>query len=259
MSIELKQKLEQGPCIGTFLKIPRPEIVDILALAGFDFIICDMEHAQISEIEARDVIRAGVAAGIPVTVRLPEPTQGVVNRLLEAGASGIQMPRLRTASETAELHSILHFPPHGTRSFGNANRAAQYGNVSMSELIKSENERVLAIGQFETKEIDSPIESMFQGLDVAFIGPADLSVDYGVPGQFRDPAVLNRIAEVEKAAEQTGTIMGAFAGTIEDAKFYLERGYRYLAVSGDISMVVKGAKSLIKDVQDAFEGISVNK
>ncbi|WP_066307395.1 HpcH/HpaI aldolase/citrate lyase family protein [Bacillus sp. FJAT-29814] len=259
MKMDLKQKLELKPCIGTFLKIPRPEIVDVLALAGFDFIICDMEHAQISEEEARSVIRAGVNAGIPVVVRLPEPVQGLVNRLLEAGAVGIQMPRLRKASETKELYSMMHFPPLGTRSVGVANIFANYGSVAIKDYLDSENSRVLTVGQFETKAIDDCIEKMFDGLDVAFIGPTDLAVDFGVPGNINDLNVQERLAEIEKAANKTGTIMGAFAGNLEQAKYYIERGYRFLAVSGDISLVAAGANSLVKAFRENFDGLSIGK
>ena len=90
-------------------------------IAGFDFVICDMEHAQISEPEARTVIKACAAVGLAVIVRLPEPIQGLVNRLLEAGAVGIQMPRLRTRQETRSLYEMMHYPPQGARSVGNTN------------------------------------------------------------------------------------------------------------------------------------------
>ncbi|WP_284035483.1 aldolase/citrate lyase family protein [Neobacillus sp. 114] len=253
---DLKRKLEVGPCFGTFVKLPRPEIIDILAIAGFDFVICDMEHAQISESEARSVIQACVAAELPVVVRLPEPTQGLVNRLLEAGADGIQMPRLRTAQESLELYRMMHFPPQGTRSVGNANRFAGYGTIPIPEYLVNENARVLTIGQFETQEIDHPCEPMFETLDVAFIGPMDLSVDFGVPGNFIDSTVQRRVAEIERAAANSGTIMGAFAGTVADVRRYLAAGYRYLAISGDISFLSKGAKSLMSSLRETYEEIS---
>jgi 2-keto-3-deoxy-L-rhamnonate aldolase RhmA len=259
MVADLKQKLRVGPCFGTFVKLPRPELIDILALAGFDFVICDMEHAQIAETEARAVIQACVAAGLPVVVRLPEPVQGLVNRLLEAGAVGIQMPRLRSAQDTRQLHSMMHFPPVGTRSVGNANRFAGYGTVPIPTYLEQENARVLTIGQFETQEMDVPCDPMFDGLDVAFIGPMDLSVDFGVPGNFRDSVVQSRVAEIENAAAKAGTIMGAFAGSVEEAQRYLAAGYRYLAVSGDISLLSKGANSLMSALREAYDKVSANK
>lgn len=248
---DLHMALAEKACFGTFLKLPRPEVVDLLALAGFDFVVCDMEHAQISEIEARTVIMACAAAGLPVTVRLPEPTQGLVNRLLEAGAVGIQMPRLRTSADTRSLHSMMHFPPDGSRSVGNANARAGYGTVPVPRYLEESNARALVIGQFETREVEEPLEGMMEGLDVAFIGPMDLSVDFGVPGQFDHPDVLARIRAVEGAATRTGTVMGAFVGSVEQAGRLVAAGYRYLAVSGDITLLGGAARSLVASLQDA--------
>ena len=248
---DLYLALAEKPCFGTFLKLPRPEVVDLLAIAGFDFVICDMEHAQISEVEARAVIKACAAAGLPVTVRLPEPTQGLVNRLLEAGAVGIQMPRLRSSADTRNLYSMMHFPPEGTRSVGNANPWAGYGSVPIPQYLEESNTRALVIGQFETREIEEPIDEMMQGLDVAFIGPMDLSVDFGVPGQFDQPGVSARIRQVEAAAARTGTHMGAFVGSVEQAGKMAAAGYRYLGVSGDIAMLGNAAKNLIASLHQA--------
>jgi 2-keto-3-deoxy-L-rhamnonate aldolase RhmA len=248
---ELAKKLQERPCFGTFLKIPRPEVADLLALAGFDFVICDMEHAQVSEAEARDVIKACAAVGLAVTVRLPEPVQGLVNRLLEAGAVGIQMPRLRTARDTAELHDMMHFPPEGSRSVGNANAWAGYGAVPVPQYLEECNRRALVIGQFETRQIDDPIDPMMQDLDVAFIGPMDLSVDYGVPGQFEHPEVQQRISQIEQAAKRTATHMGAFVGSVEKSAQLVKAGYRYLAVSGDVGMLASAAKNLVASLHQA--------
>ena len=243
--------LAERTCYGTFLKLPRPEVVDLLALAGFDFVICDMEHAQISETEARTVIKACAAVGMPVTVRLPEPTQGLVNRLLEAGAVGIQMPRLRTRSDTESLHAMMHYPPEGVRSVGNANAWAGYGSVPVLQYLEESNARSLVIGQFETREIDDPIDPMMQRLDVAFIGPMDLSVDFGLPGQFDHPDVVARIRQVEEAAARTDTYMGAFVGSIEKAGNLAAAGYRYLAVGGDIGILGNGAKNMVASLHEA--------
>ena len=243
--------LADRTCFGTFLKLPRPEVVDLLALAGFDFVICDMEHAQISELEARTVIKACAAVGMPVTVRLPEPTPGLVNRLLEAGAVGIQMPRLRTRSDTDSLHAMMHYPPEGVRSVGNANAWAGYGNVPVLQYLEESNARSLVIGQFETRKVDDPIDPMMQNLDVAFIGPMDLSVDFGVPGQFDHPDVTARIRQVEEAAARTDTYMGAFVGSIEKAGKLAAVGYRYLAVGGDIGILGTGAKNMVNSLHEA--------
>jgi 2-keto-3-deoxy-L-rhamnonate aldolase RhmA len=241
---ELRRALRERACFGIFLKLPRSEVVDLLAIAGLDFVICDMEHAQISEPEARVVIKACAAVGLPVTVRLPDPVPGIVNRLLEAGATGIHVPRLRRSSDTKALYAMTHFPPLGSRSVGTANSMAAYGRVSLARYLADSNESTLTIGQFETREIDQPIDDMMEGLDVAFIGPTDLSVDFGAPGASDNPAVVSRIRDIEAAALRTKTHMGGFANSAEEALRLAARGYRYLAVGGDISLLGAAARSL---------------
>lgn len=249
MSGTLKERLEARACFGTFLKIPRWEVVDVLALAGYDFVICDMEHAQISEVEARQVIQACVANEMDVVVRLPDPTQGIVNRLIEAGASGIQMPRLRHVSEAVELRRQVQFPPTGRRSVSTANRAGAYGHLPLSAYLDGSQSRVLVVGQLETREGDRPFDAVLQPLDVGFIGPADLSVDYGAVGRPDDPSLLAHIKAIELAAERTGTIMGTFVTDAATAKVALEAGYRYIAVGSDLSRMASGERDLVSDLK----------
>ena len=117
--------------------------------------------------------------------------------------------------------------------------------MPVSRYLSESNARALVIGQFETREIEEPIDSMMRGLDVGFIGPMDLSVDFGVLGQFEHPEVIARIRRIEEAAARTGTHMGAFVGSVDQAAKLAAAGYRYLAVSGDVTMLGNGAKTLV--------------
>ena len=148
---------------------------------------------------------------------------------------------------------MMHFPPEGTRSVGIANNWAGYGTVPTSRYLTESNARALVIGQFETREVDEPIDRMMEGLDVAFIGPMDLSVDFGVPGKFDHPDVAGRIRQVEEAAARTGTHMGAFVGSVEQTAKLAAKGYRYLAVSGDVTILGNGAKNLVTSLHQATD------
>src|SRR5262249_16582919 len=90
-----------------------------------------------------------------------------------------------------------------------------------------------------------------QGLNVVFVGPVDLSVDFGVPGQLEHPSVGAYLRELETAAARTGTMLGAFVGTAEQAGRLVAKGYRYLAVSGDITLLSNGARMLAASLRDA--------
>jgi len=247
--VSLTEKLEKGPCFGTFIKIPRPEIVEMLAIVGFDFGICDMEHAQIVEKEARAVVKAGVSVNLPIVVRLPDPTQGAVNRLLEAGAAGIQVPRMKSVDDASFLTSLFSFPPTGIRSVGTANIKASYGLMSVEQYVKSAQQGLLRVGQFETDEISNPLEEIIKLLDVAFIGPVDLGVDLGEAGTGQGPRVEARIREIVEAAARVGKYSGIFVGDVKKVAEYVERGFRYIAVSGDVGMLLSTAKELIRELR----------
>jgi len=245
---ELRAAIARGPVYGTFLKLPRAEIVEMLAIAGYDFLICDMEHAQITELEARHVLQAARAAGIAAIVRLPDPVQGVVNRLLEAGAAGMQVPRHRAAADTRRVRGLMRHPPEGVRSVGNAYPLAGYGTVAAADYLPVANASTILVGQLETREIEEPIERAIEGLDVAFVGLMDLSVDFGVPGQFGDPQVAERVRAIEEAAHASGIPLGGVAGSTKQAQALVAAGYRYLALASDTTMFLTSARSLLAGV-----------
>lgn len=245
---ELRGAIARGPVYGTFLKLPRAEIVDMLAIAGYDFLICDMEHAQMTELEARHVLQAARAAGIAAVVRLPDLDQGVVNRLLEAGAAGIQVPRHRAGEDARRARGLMCHPPEGVRSVGNAYPLAGYGTVAAADYLPAANASTVLVGQLETNEIETPIERAIEGLDVAFVGLMDLSVDLGVPGQFGHPLVAERVRAIEQAANSTGVALGGVAGSAEQAQTLVAAGYRYLALASDTTMFLSSARSLLAGV-----------
>jgi 2-keto-3-deoxy-L-rhamnonate aldolase RhmA len=236
----LREALSTGPLVGTFLKLPRFEIVELLKQAGYDFAACDYEHAQMSPSDVCDVIRAGAAAGLPVTVRIPELNRGEINRFLEAGAAGIQLARTR-GDLGSGLADLVRYPPDGSRSVSLAQPAAGYGQMPLTDYLRSSNDSVMAIGQFETADYADGLDLAMKHLDVAFIGPVDLSVDLRTPGTLDSPPMTTAIQTIETAAHRAGTVLGTFAATTEAVNAAKQRGYRYIVYSSDLAMLAAGA------------------
>jgi 4-hydroxy-2-oxoheptanedioate aldolase len=190
-----------GRVLGTFLKLPATEAVDIVALAGFDFVIVDREHSQLDEGQALRLVRHAAAIGLPAVVRLPDPDAAAVNRLLEAGAGGIQLSSVRSADQVHSLVDASRYAPDGHRSVSLAHPMAGYGSVSLAEAVAGAPP--LLVGQIETAELDDPLDEIFAaGLDVAFLGVTDLTVALG----FDADRVRERVEEVAKAAQVTGGV-----------------------------------------------------
>src|ERR671937_571785 len=110
----IREELEARRVVGTFIKLAALESIEIAA-AELDFAVVDLEHSQLSEGEARRLVRHAHALGFPAVVRIPELDRGLVNRLLEAGAAGIQLSTVRRAAEVSELRAATRYAPAGTR------------------------------------------------------------------------------------------------------------------------------------------------
>jgi 4-hydroxy-2-oxoheptanedioate aldolase len=207
-----------------------------------------MEHAQMSEEDARLLLQTCDATGIAGLVRVPDPSPGDVNRLLEAGASGVVMPRLRTLDDAQALRGMLRFPPFGRRSVGKDNPLSGYGTVPVTEYLERADSRTVAIGQFETREIDDDLDAVMECLDVAFLGLMDLSVDLGVPGKLDAPAVAERVRLIEASAHRCGTALGAVAGNVQAARRLISAGYRFIALGSDVTFLVDSVMPVVSQI-----------
>jgi 2-keto-3-deoxy-L-rhamnonate aldolase RhmA len=247
---QLREKLDTRAIIGTFVKLGRREVIDILAVAGLDFAICDLEHSQITEQEAGQLILAGRACVLPVIVRVAHFDPGQVNRLLEAGAAGIQLPQMQTREQVSAFCSACKYPPEGSRSLSLAQPAASYGSEPLMEYIQRSNREVLLVGQLESKDMERPLTALVKGLDIAFIGSLDLTVDMGAPGKLDDPEVQQRIHEIEPAAGAANVRLGIYADSPARAAQAAAAGYRMIALSSDLGALAGSVKSWVKQLAE---------
>ena len=232
----LRERLGTERLIGTFVKLPAAESIEILAGVGFDFVIVDLEHSQLSDHEARRLVRHAFALGFPAIVRVPRVDPGQVNRLLEAGAAGIQLSTVRTVEQVRELAQATRYPPSGQRSISLAHPVAGYGATPLSEAVAGAPP--LLVGQFETAETEDPLEAVIgSGLDVAFIGSTDLLVDV----RFDKEAHQRRKNTIAEASRAAGVALGLFAATPDEV---LQEA-RYIALSTDVSLLRQAAGDLI--------------
>src|SRR3954452_21353853 len=164
---------------GFFVKLSSTEVIDIVGAAGYQFAVVDLEHSQLSEADARALVRHGHAVGLPTLVRIPELDRGTVNRLLEAGAVGIQLSTVRSAAQVVAARAMTQYAPDGSRSISLAHPQAGYGGVPLADSLRETHaDRPLPRVQDETAETDDPLaEIMAARPDVVFAGTTDLAVD----------------------------------------------------------------------------------
>lgn len=233
----LRDRLETGACFGVFVKIPRAEVIDVLALAGYDFVVLDLEHSQMSYAEVRETLQAARANGLSATVRLPALDPGLANRLLEAGAEGIQVSSVDSSEAARSIKNALSYAPVGARSISLSQPAAKYGTEPVADYLAEHTRLPLAIGQLETVEFNNSVSAIVPELDVAFIGTLDLSVSAGTPGSVAGGRAAETITQIEDAARESGTTLGIFAADPAEAISAAERGYRYVVVGSDLGLL----------------------
>jgi 4-hydroxy-2-oxoheptanedioate aldolase len=225
----LRARLARGErVVGTIVKLPSDEVVDVIAGAGFDFAMVDLEHSQLAEGEALRLLRHGYAIGFPLIARVAAVDARLVNRLLEAGAAGIQLSTIRRVEQVRALIAATRYAPNGRRSVSLNHPVAAYGAVALADAVGGDPP--MLIGQIETAETDDGVDEIAAaGLDVLFAGTVDITVDVGLDGE----RAATRVKEIRAAADAAGLPFGAYAG---DAPA-LPNGVRYAVISADLSLL----------------------
>ncbi len=175
------RRLRRGVAVfGPNLQIPSPELIEIIALAGFDFVMLDGEHgAAFSRLP--DLLVACDAAGLTSIVRVPSHERSVLLPPLELGAGGLQVPFVNTAEQARAIVRECKFPPLGERGVSTVTRAARWGHVDGRTYRQISNRQTILILQLETREAVENADEIARvpGVDALFIGPADLAQSYG--------------------------------------------------------------------------------
>ena len=245
----VKKKFLAGPNdrppLGTLLSLPSPEIAEIAAEAGFDWLFLDMEHGLLDPAAVQRMIQA-VAGHISCIVRVPTHEAIAIGKALDTGADGLIFPHVNSAVEVRDCVRAAQYPPEGSRSIGIA-RAQRYG-AGLAEAVAGENKRLTLIAQIEHIRAVRNIEEILEtaGLDAVFIGPYDLSASLGIPGRVQDATVAEAIEVVRTAARKFGIPAGLFAGGPEAARAALDKGFDFVCVATDTLLLADAARRTLE-------------
>lgn len=243
----VKQKLKNGEVvIGAFNPIPSPDVVEILALAGFDFVLMDAEHGRISPGDAYPMILAAEARDIPIFVRVGENDRQVILKYLDLGVSGVMIPQTNTPELVAEAVSAMRYAPQGVRGLAGG-RTFDFGvGRPMPELIGAINDRVLSIAQFEHIDALPHVNEILAtpGLDVLFVGPSDLGQSMGYGGQYGVAEVEAVIEQVINAARGTGVSLAIVAPDIATVNKRIAQGFQMIVPNAP-GLLMKASRDML--------------
>ncbi|MGE3619652.1 MAG: HpcH/HpaI aldolase/citrate lyase family protein [Acidimicrobiia bacterium] len=235
----LRAAMADRPLRSTFVKLAALEVVDLLAATALDAVVVDLEHSQLDEGEARRLVRHATARGLPALVRVPSVDPGAVNRILEAGAVGIQLSGVTDAAQVGALVAATRHPPAGTRSTSLAQPAAGYGATTVADHVAAPGGPPLLVGQVE-HDPGEGAAALVAGLDVAFAGTTDLSVALGRPGRTDHPEVVAALGRIAAGARAAGVAFGGWAPGADAAGPLEAEGARYLTLGSDLA-ALRGA------------------
>jgi 2-keto-3-deoxy-L-rhamnonate aldolase RhmA len=249
---EIKKKLKDGKLmIGTMVsELRNPNIVYMLGQCGFDFIIIDNEHGAYSPETVPDIIAASRGAGIPIIVRIPEIRRETILKPLDSGAAGLLVPQVNTTNQAKEIIEHAKYPPIGNRGVGLRRAHSLYHKVVAADYLKKANEGTFIAVQAENPTAIKNVEKIasIPGIDSIFIGPMDLSVSLGVPGQVTHPDEEKTINYVCKVCLHHNIVPGIMMFNIVALKNWIKKGMRFVVYSSDIAlladMAVEGLKEL---------------
>ena len=228
--------------IGTWLSVGSPAIAELAALCGFDWVLIDLEHGSAPENAVLEQLRALRGTPTKGIVRVPAPHADLIARMLDWGADGIMVPHVNSAREAAAIVEAASYPPVGKRGFSRTVRGHQYGlrapEDTPSPLIIAQIETCEAVGA--ANEIAS-----VNGIDVLFIGPADLQLDLKVHPQ-SEPLTysecLHRVVGASRDAGKSAGILLRDAGALKE---HLAIGFNHIAVDGDLSILRKAYQAIV--------------
>jgi len=240
-----RHRLAQGlPLIGTWLQVANSDYAEVIGDAGYDWAAIDMEHGAFSRHSLPDIFRALELGGTAPMARIANPDSSLCQQALDAGAAGVIIPRVETATQLESLIAACKWPPAGARGVG-FSRANLYGKYF--DNYKVESQMSFVVAQVESAIAVASIAEIatVHGLDAIMIGPYDLSASLGRTGDLRHPEVQTAIQQVMTACRSVGVASGIHVvqPSPSDLNDAIAAGHRFIAYGTDMLFLASRLKN----------------
>lgn len=246
-STPLRERLTRAEgLLGMFNLIPSAEIVELIAIAGFDLVIIDMEHGPHGLDSVRGVLATAAAHELYTVVRVPALEPSWISAVLDLGACGVLVPHVKSAEDATAVVRAARFAPEGARGANPWVRAAQYGHRENWFAAANDDVAILVMIEGTAALTELPDIMLVPGLDGVFFGPMDLSHSLGVPGQLDHPSVVEVLEGAIQLATAHDLATCLFTPDAQRTKYWWERGVRLVACGVDTGLI---RSALIATVQ----------
>lgn len=246
---DLRQRLYAGEkCQGAFLFLANPDIAEIMAGAGFGALIVDREHAAAGHDSALHELRAiRSVSRTPALIRVSANQPEAIKPVLDAGFDGLLVADLRSAEEARRLVAAAHYPPLGRRGAQfTVSRAAAYGR-NKDDYVRQAEKHLLVIAMIESRQGLESLEDIaaVDGIDMLFLGPLDLTGDYGTYGDLQSEELRTVMQQAEQRILASGRLLGGAALHPDDIGAMFARGYALVTSASDTGLLVSAAANAV--------------
>jgi 4-hydroxy-2-oxoheptanedioate aldolase len=247
------EKLRKGEPVFCFkCNYLDPDIVEMMGVMGVDVTWLCNEHLELDPSRIKELARAGRAGGVDTLLRKPFSGNGELIRPLEAGVSGLMIPHCVNAEMVEKLVNEVKFTPLGGRGYDGVNADSDFGMASMSEYMEFANRETFLMIQIEDAEAVDNIDEMAEvkGVDLMYVGPADLSLSMGYPGEFKHPKTKEVVRKVVDACARNGIWSATSGIDSEYTKELLDVGVNFISVASDYGFLRNGIQSKLEELKN---------
>lgn len=243
-----RRLLDGAFSVGTFQLLDSTMVSEMIGVAGMDFVVYDQEHGPLTAETTLKLSTAAQNEDVAPIVRVRKNEESEIQRALDIGAAGVQVPQIETRADAEAAVEAARFDPVGSRGLSQYVRAGDY--VGSETYTEDQNDETLLVIQVEGKRGVENIDEILgvDGIDVVFLGPYDLSQSLGIPGQVTDDRVEEMMQRVCEKASETETVVGAFADDAEIANKWIDAGVQYLTLGVEVGLFTDHLADIVDDV-----------
>jgi 2-keto-3-deoxy-L-rhamnonate aldolase RhmA len=252
----IKQALRNGQTVvGTMVaELRQSAVMQLLANAGFDFVIIDNEHGPFNIETIAELGRAARLYGLTPIVRVPDLAYPYLAQSLDVGAQAIMLPRIYTVEQAQQAVQIIKYPPVGMRGCALNRAHTNFMAGPVAEVMAQANDETMLVIQIETQSALDAVDEMaaVPGVDVLFIGPNDLSIALGAPGQSSSPVLVSAIERVMEAGERHRVAVAIQMNDMKLATHWAQRGIRMISYGAETGLLVSAGLNATKSIREAW-------
>ena len=255
-SNHLKKLLQAGESVVGLivLELRQPSIMQVLANAGFQFVIIDGEHGAYNLETIADLSRTARQVDVTPVVRVPDINYVYIAQALDVGAQGIMVPRITHAKQVKETVQLMKYPPDGIRGNAQGVGYTRFSSGPVDEVMACVNRETMLIVQIETRESLENIEDIASvpGVDVALVGPNDLSISLGIPGQVDASPMREGIQKVIDTCQKRGVYPAIHTNNLDIATYWAQQGMRLVSSNTELTLMTKAGLEVTQTISSAF-------